>query len=75
MFRKSESQDSLSPEEIRTYRGTLTQPGKNSPDRDRPIEENLRLFQEMREGKYPDGAYVLRAKIDMSSPNLKITYT
>ncbi|MGM0432525.1 MAG: glutamine--tRNA ligase, partial [Spirochaetota bacterium] len=64
--------DSLSPEEIRAYRGTLTQPGKNSPDRDRPIEENLRLFQEMREGKYPDGTYVLRAKIDMASPNLNM---
>jgi glutaminyl-tRNA synthetase len=47
--------DSLSPELVKEYRGTLTEPGKNSPDRDRPIEENLRLFQEMKDGKYPEG--------------------
>ncbi len=62
----------LSAEETREYRGTLTQPGKNSPFRDRTVEENLKLFQEMREGKYPNGAKVLRAKIDMSSPNLNL---
>ena len=64
--------DSLSAEEMKEYRGTLTQPGKNSPDRDRPIEENLRLFMEMRDGKYPEGAYTLRAKIDMASPNINM---
>ncbi|MCM8777119.1 MAG: glutamine--tRNA ligase/YqeY domain fusion protein [Candidatus Omnitrophica bacterium] len=62
----------LSPEQIREYRGTLTEPGKESPYRNRPIEENLRLFKEMRDGKYPDGAMVLRAKIDMASPNLNM---
>ncbi len=62
--------DSLSAEEIRAYRGTLTEPGKNSPYRDRSIEENLDLFQRMRAGEFPDGAHVLRAKIDMSSGNL-----
>ncbi len=64
--------DSLSAEEVREYRGTLTTPGKNSPDRDRPIEESLRLFEEMRAGKHPEGKYVLRAKIDMASPNLNL---
>ena len=64
--------DSLSAEEMKLYRGTLTEPGKNSPDRDRPIEENLRLFMEMKEGKYPEGAYTLRAKIDMASPNINL---
>jgi len=64
--------DSLSPEEMKEYRGTLTEPGKNSPDRDRSIEENLRLFEEMRQGKYPEGAYTLRAKIDMASPNINM---
>jgi glutaminyl-tRNA synthetase len=64
--------DSLSAEQIREYRGTLTQPGKNSPDRDRPVEENLELFRQMREGKFEDGKYVLRAKIDMASPNLNM---
>ena len=58
----------LSAEEIREYRGTLTEPGKNSPYRDRSVEENLRLFQEMRDGVYKDGEKVLRAKIDMASP-------
>ncbi len=62
----------LSAEEIRQYRGTLTEPGKNSPYRDRSIEENLRLFEEMKEGKYPDGSKVLRAKIDMSAPNINM---
>ncbi|NJN93318.1 MAG: glutamine--tRNA ligase/YqeY domain fusion protein [Anaerolineales bacterium] len=62
--------DSLSAEEIRAYRGTLTEPGKNSPYRDRSIEENLDLFQRMRAGEFPDGAHVLRAKIDMASGNL-----
>ena len=62
----------LTAEEIREYRGTLKEPGKNSPYRDRSIEENLRLFEEMREGKYPDGSKVLRAKIDMASPNINM---
>ncbi len=62
----------LSADEIREYRGTLTEPGKNSPYRDRSIEENLRLFEEMKEGKYPDGSKVLRAKIDMTSPNINM---
>lgn len=64
--------DSLSAEEMKEYRGTLTEPGKNSPDRDRPIEENLKLFMEMKEGKYPEGKYTLRAKIDMASPNINL---
>ena len=58
----------LTAEEIRSYRGTLKEPGKNSPYRDRSIEENLKLFEEMKDGKYEDGAKVLRAKIDMASP-------
>ena len=62
----------LTAEEIREYRGTLTEPGKNSPYRDRSVEENLRLFEEMKEGKYPDGSKVLRAKIDMASPNMNM---
>ncbi len=62
----------LSAEEIRQYRGTLTEPGKDSPYRNRSIDENLRLFREMTDGKYPDGSRVLRAKIDMSSPNLNM---
>ncbi len=62
----------LSPDEQREYRGTLTQPGKNSPYRDRPIEENERLFAEMTEGKHPEGSMVLRAKIDMASPNMNM---
>ncbi|MBM3700060.1 MAG: glutamine--tRNA ligase/YqeY domain fusion protein [Actinobacteria bacterium] len=62
----------LSGQQIREYRGTLTIPGKNSPYRERPIEENLMLFEEMKNGKYPDGAKVLRAKIDMKSPNLNM---
>ena len=62
--------DSLSAEEIRTYRGTLTEPGTDSPYRTRTIDENLDLFKRMRDGEFPDGTHVLRAKIDMSSPNL-----
>ncbi len=62
----------LTPEQMREYRGTLTEPGKNSPYRDRSVEENLRLFEEMKDGKYPDGSMVLRAKIDMQSPNINM---
>ena len=62
----------LSADEIREYRGTLTEPGRNSPWRDRSIDENLQLFTEMRDGKYPDGSKVLRAKIDMASPNINM---
>lgn len=64
--------DDLSAEEIREYRGTLTKPGKESPYRDRSVEENLDLFRRMRAGEFPDGARVLRAKIDMASPNLNL---
>ncbi len=60
----------LSPGEIREYRGTLTEPGRESPDRDRSVEENLDMFERMRNGEFEDGTCVLRAKIDMSSPNL-----
>lgn len=62
----------LSAEEIRKYRGTLTEPGKNSPDRDRSVEENRDLFDRMRKGEFPDGSRTLRAKIDMASPNLNM---
>ena len=62
----------LTAEQIREYRGTLTEPGKNSPYRDRSIEENLQLFEEMKTGKYADGEKVLRAKIDMASPNINM---
>ena len=62
--------DDLSAEEIREYRGTLTEPGKESPWRDRSIEENLDLFNRMNAGEFPEGSRVLRAKIDMSSPNM-----
>ena len=62
--------DDLSAEEIRAYRGTLTEPGRESPYRSRSVEENLDLFTRMRAGEFPDGARVLRAKIDMASPNL-----
>ena len=62
----------LTPEETRTFRGTLVTPGKNSPYRDRSIEENLKLFVGMRNGEYPDGSRTLRARIDMSSPNLNM---
>jgi glutaminyl-tRNA synthetase len=64
--------DSLSAEEIRAYRGTLTEPGKNSPYRDRSVAENLDLFARMRADEFPDGAHVLRAKIDMASPNFNM---
>ena len=62
----------LDKDQIREYRGTLTEPGKNSPFRDRTVEENLDLFHRMRAGEFPDGSRVLRAKIDMSSPNLNM---
>ena len=64
--------DELSPDEMREYRGTLTEPGKNSPWRDRAIEENLELFKLMRAGEFPDGSKTLRAKIDMASPNINM---
>ena len=64
--------DDLSPEEIRAYRGTLTKPGRNSPYRNRSVEENLDLFERMKNGEYPAGSRVLRAKIDMASPNLNL---
>jgi len=64
--------DELSQDEMREYRGTLTEPGKNSPWRDRPIEENLDLFKRMRAGEFPDGSKTLRAKIDMASPNINM---
>ena len=64
--------DDLTQDEMRAQRGDLTTPGQNSPYRDRPVEENLRLFREMREGKYPDGSKTLRAKIDMASPNMNM---
>ncbi|MGI6205855.1 MAG: glutamine--tRNA ligase/YqeY domain fusion protein [Anaerovoracaceae bacterium] len=62
----------LTPEQMKEYRGTLTEPGKESPYRNRSIDENLRLFREMKEGKYEDGAMCLRAKIDMASPNINM---
>ncbi len=64
--------DSLSADDIRAYRGTLTEPGRNSPFRNRPIAESLDLFARMRAGEFPDGAHVLRAKIDMASANLNM---
>ena len=64
--------DSLNEDEIRDYRGTVTEPGRNSPYRDRSVEENLDLFARMRAGEFPDGAHVLRGKIDMASPNMKM---
>ena len=64
--------DSLSSEEIRAYRGTLTEPGKESPYRNRPVEESLDLFRRMRAGEFEDGQHVLRARIDMASPNLNL---
>ena len=60
----------LSAQEMREYRGTLTEPGRNSPYRDRPVEENLDLFRRMKAGEFPDGSRTLRAKIDMASPNI-----
>jgi glutaminyl-tRNA synthetase len=64
--------DDLSAEEIREYRGSLTEPGRVSPWRDRPIEESLGLFERMRQGEFPNGARVLRARIDMASPNINL---
>ena len=64
--------DSLTPDQIREYRGTLTEPGKNSPYRDRSIEENFDLFTRMRAGEFPENAHVLRAKIDMASGNINM---
>lgn len=64
--------DDLNADQIREYRGTLTEPGKNSPYRDRSVEENLELFQAMRDGKFGNGEKVLRAKIDMASPNINL---
>ncbi|MDQ3261096.1 MAG: glutamine--tRNA ligase/YqeY domain fusion protein [Pseudomonadota bacterium] len=64
--------DSLSADEIRSHRGSLTEAGKNSPYRDRKADENLDLFRRMRAGEFPDGAHVLRAKIDMASPNINL---
>lgn len=64
--------DSLSAEEMREYRGTLTKPGKESPDRNRSIDDNLDLFSRMRAGEFKDGEYLLRAKIDMASPNINM---
>jgi glutaminyl-tRNA synthetase len=64
--------DSLNEEEIRQYRGTINEPGRESPYRDRPVEENLDLFARMRAGEFPDGAHVLRAKIDMAARNMKM---
>ncbi len=64
--------DDLSPEEIRKHRGTLTEPGNDSPYRNRSLEENLDLFERMKAGEFPDGSRVLRAKIDMASPNLNM---
>ena len=62
----------LTADQIREYRGTLKEPGKESPYRNRTVEENLQLFEEMKEGKYADGEKVLRAKIDMASPNMNM---
>src|SRR5687768_14686534 len=64
--------DSLSADEIRAYRGTLSEPGKESPFRSRSVEENLDMFTRMRNGEFPDGAHVLRARIDMASPNINM---
>ena len=64
--------DSLTAEEMREYRGTLMQPGADSPYRSRPVDENLAMFARMRAGEFPDGAHVLRAKIDMASPNINM---
>ena len=64
--------EDLNAEQIRAYRGTLTEPGVESPFRSRPVEENLDLFERMRAGEFPDGSRVLRAKIDMASPNMSL---
>ena len=62
----------LSADQIKQYRGTLTEPGKNDPDRDRPVEENLKLFEDMKNGRFKDGERTLRAKVDMASPNMNM---
>ncbi|HAU19213.1 MAG TPA: glutamine--tRNA ligase, partial [Marinobacter adhaerens] len=62
----------LTADEMAEYRGSLKEPGRNSPYRDRPVEESLQLFRDMRDGKYQNGELVLRAKIDMSSPNINM---
>ena len=62
----------LNADEVREYRGTLTQPGKESPYRNRSVEENLELFERMKNGEFPDGSHTLRAKIDMASPNINM---
>lgn len=64
--------DSLTAEQIRAFRGTLTEPGRDSPDRDRGIPENIELFERMRQGEFADGQYVLRARIDMAAPNINL---
>ena len=64
--------DDLSPEKMREYRGTLTEPGKESPWRNRSVEENLDLFRRMKAGEFPEGSHILRAKIDMASPNINM---
>ena len=64
--------DSLSADEMRAYRGTLTEPGKDSPYRNRSVDENLDIFRRMRAGEFPDGSHVLRARIDMASPNINL---
>jgi glutaminyl-tRNA synthetase len=64
--------DSLSPEQLRKYRGTLTEPGKDSPDRNRSVDDNLELFEKMRAGEFDEGEYALRAKIDMAAPNINL---
>jgi glutaminyl-tRNA synthetase len=64
--------DNLTPDEVREHRGTLTEPGRESPHRNRPVAENLDLFRRMRAGEFPDGAYTLRARIDMASPNINL---
>ncbi|MDX5364629.1 MAG: glutamine--tRNA ligase, partial [Pseudazoarcus pumilus] len=64
--------DSLSAEEMRAYRGTLTEAGKDSPYRNRSVDENLDLFRRMRDGEFPDGTHILRARIDMASPNINL---
>ena len=64
--------DDLSADEMREYRGTLTEPGKESPYRNRSVEENLNLFERMKNGEFPDGSHTLRAKIDMASPNMNL---
>ena len=64
--------DDLSADEMREYRGTLTEPGKESPNRNRSVEENLDLFERMKNGEFPDGSHTLRAKIDMASPNMNM---